>query len=72
MAQLMSNCNYNKVALLHDVVKLHWRIQQYLKDADKDNHPLCKAVCIELQKELEKTAGKLKAAVSGICKEGKL
>lgn len=67
----MHNCNYNKVALLHELKRLSWKLDQYAKDADAAVHPLCKAVYGDLKNDLEKHAKKLEQAVTGLAKEGK-
>lgn len=70
---MKSNCNYDKVKLLHEVSHMIWRIRRhYIKDAEKSKHPLCKKMYKEIADELEKHKEKLAAAVGGLAKEGKL
>jgi hypothetical protein len=68
---IVHNCNYDKVALLHELKSIYWRLDQYSKDADEQNHPLCRKVYEDLKKDLDKHIKKLQAAVVGLAKEGK-
>ncbi len=68
----MQNCNYNKTRLLADVKSMLWRIKNfYKKDATDANHPLCNKVMDEMEKDLQKYAEKLQAAITGLSREGK-
>lgn len=68
---VLRNCDYDKVAMLHEITKLIWKLDQYEKDARKDTHPLCAEVVKEMRHDLEKHAHKLKLAIVGLSKEGK-
>jgi hypothetical protein len=67
----MHDCNYNKIALLHELRRLLWRIPQYKKDSKSAGHPLCEKMYDELAKDLQKYSKKLEDAVVGLAKEGK-
>lgn len=67
----MHDCNYNKVNTLSRVRGLKWRIDQYIKDANKAGHPLCAEVFKDLDKDLGKASKKLEMAIEGLAKEGK-
>ena len=70
---MKTNCNYDKVKLLHEVSHLIWRIRKYyVKDAKKAKHPLCRKMYEEMANDLEKYKTKLAAAVGGLAKEDKL
>ena len=70
---MKSNCNYDKVKLLHEVSHMIWRIRRHcIKDAEKSRHPLCRKMYHELAADLEKHKKKLADAVSGLAVEGKL
>ena len=70
---MKSNCNYDKLKLLHEVSHMIWRIEKhYIRDAKRDKHPLCAAMYKELADELKKHRQKLADAVGGLAQEGKL
>jgi len=70
---MKSNCNYDKIKLLHEVSHIIWRIRKhYIKDAKKEGHPLCREMYEEMAADLEKHREKLAAAVGGLAQEGKL
>jgi hypothetical protein len=70
---MKSNCNYDKLKLLHEVSHMIWRIRKhYIRDAKKENHPLCAKMYKEIADGLEEYKEKLAAAVGGLAKEGKL
>jgi hypothetical protein len=69
---VLRNCNYDKIRLLHDLSRIAWYIDKHAKkDADEENHPMCKELYQELHKDLEKHIEKLKQAVAGLSKEDK-
>lgn len=69
---MLSDCNYNKVRLLHDLSRIVWYLKKHAKeDAKKHGHPLCHAMCEDMEKDLEKHIDKLRAAITGLSKEGK-
>ena len=68
----MHNCNYNKLSLLVHLRSMIWRMEQYRKDAKEAGHPLCEAAYNDLEKDLQKHAGKLQKAIVGLAKEDKL
>jgi len=69
---MLSDCNYNKVRLLHDLSRIVWYLEKHAKeDANKAGHELCKAMCDELMEDLEKHIEKLRQAIEGLSKEGK-
>ena len=65
------NCNYNKAALLVSLRRTLWRLEQYKKDAQIANHPLCVAVLKECEADMKKHSKKLEDAITGLAKEGK-
>ncbi len=67
----MHNCNYDKVALMHQLKQIWSRLDMYSKDAKGEDHPLCDKMYQELKKDLEKHIKKLEMAVTGLAKEGK-
>ena len=70
---MLKDCNYDKIRLLAELSKIVWFIENHAKkDAEKENHPLCYAMYDELQKDLEKHMEKLRLAIEGLSKEGKL
>ena len=69
---MLNDCNYNKVRLLHDLSRINWYLKKHAKeDAKKHGHPLCLAMCEEMEKDMEKHIDKLRAAIIGLSKEGK-
>lgn len=69
---MLSNCNYNKVRLLHDLSRIVWYLKKHAKeDAMTEGHELCHVMCEELEKDLEKHIDKLREAIIGLSKEGK-
>ena len=69
---MLSNCNYNKVRLLHDLSRIDWYLENHAKkDAKEGGHELCHAVCDDIHKDIEKHIEKLKEAVAGLAKEDK-
>jgi hypothetical protein len=67
----MHNCNFNKTALLVDMRRIIWRLDQYRKDAKAANHPLCGKLLDELEHDLKKYSKKFEDAIVGLSKEGK-
>ncbi len=67
----MHNCNFNKTALLVDMRRIIWRLDQYRKDAKAANHPLCGKLLDELEHDLKKYSKKFEEAIVGLSKEGK-
>jgi len=65
------NCNYNKASMMVEFRRLLWRLDQYMKDAEKANHPLCKDVLAECKADLVKHTKKLEEAIVGLAKEDK-
>ena len=69
---MLSNCNYGKTKLLYKLMKIVGYIDKYaIKDAEKDNHPLCAEEYKELKQDLERHIEKLRMAVEGLSREGK-
>lgn len=69
---MKSNCNYDKLKLLREISHMIWMIKKhYIKDAKKENHPLCAKMYGELAADLEGYREKLVAAVGGLAKEDK-
>ena len=67
----MENCNYNCTHLLSKKHALLWRIPQYVKDAEEAGHPACADMLRKIEADEKKHAEMLKAAIEGLCKEGK-
>lgn len=69
---MLSDCNYDKVKLIHHLSKMISFIDRHaVSDAEKDGHPLCAEEYKELRADLEKHVGKLSLAVKGLSKEDK-
>ena len=69
---MMCNCNYNKTKLLYKITKIASFLEKHaIRDAEKDNHPLCAEECKELKQDLERHIEKLRMAIEGLSREGK-
>ncbi|MBI4448619.1 hypothetical protein HY641_01140 [Candidatus Woesearchaeota archaeon] len=68
---MVHNCNYDKTVLLGRLRSISWRLDQYQKDADTANHPLCKELYKDLEKDLDAYSKKLESAICGLAKEDK-
>ena len=69
---MLSNCNYNKIRLMHDLSRIDWYLKNHAKrDAKESGHQLCHAMCEEIEKDVEKHIEKLRLAIEGLSKEGK-
>ncbi len=69
---MLSNCNYNKTKLLYKISKIAAFIEKNaIRDAEKDNHPLCAEEYKELKNDLERHLEKLRMAVEGLSRESK-
>ncbi len=69
---MLSDCNYDKVKLIHHLSKIVGFIDRHaVGDAERGGHPLCAEEYKELREDLEKHIGKLSAAVKGLSKEDK-
>ncbi len=69
---MLSNCNYDKIKLLYKIAKIAAFVEKHaVKDAEKDNHPLCAEEYKELKQDLERHIEKLRLAVEGLSREGK-
>ena len=52
---MLCNCNYGKTKLLYKLMKISTYIEQHaIKDAERDNHPLCAEEYNELKQDLER------------------
>ena len=52
---MLSNCDYNKVKLLHELSKIQSFLKRHAqKDAKSAKHQQCAKFCKALQKDLEK------------------
>ena len=72
MIDLLANCNYDKAKLLYKIAKLASFVEKHaIKDAEKDNHPLCAEEYRELKQDLERHMEKLRLAIEGLSREGK-
>lgn len=67
----MHNCNYNKTAMLTELRRLIWRMDQYKKDAQTAKHPLCNKMIEECEADLKKHSKKIEDAISGLARENK-
>lgn len=65
------NCNFNKCALLTDIRRILWRMDQYKEDAEKADHPLCRELLSEMEQDLKRYSKKLEQAITGLAKEDK-
>ena len=69
---MLCNCNYNKTKLLYKLSTLATFIERHaIRDAEKDNHPLCAEEYRELKNDLERHMEKLRVAVEGLSRERK-
>ena len=69
---MMCNCNYNKTKLLYKITRIASFLEKHaIRDAEKDNHPLCAEECKELKQDLERHIEKLRMAIEGLSREGK-
>ncbi len=69
---MLSDCNYDKVRLLHDLSRAaHFIKMHAINAAKKENHPLCAKMFEEILKNLDKDMDKLRAAITGLGKENK-
>ena len=69
---MLCNCNYDKAKLLYKIMKIAAFIEKHaIKDAERDNHPLCAEEYKELRHDLERHIEKLRLAVEGLSREGK-
>ena len=69
---MKEDCNYDKIKLLHMLSQVkHFVRKHAVEDAKKSNHPLCAKMYEEIAADAEKHIEKLKAAVTGLAKEGK-
>ena len=69
---MLCNCNYDKTKLLYKTMKIAAFIDKHaIKDAERDNHPLCAEEYRELKQDLERHIEKLRLAVEGLSREGK-
>ena len=61
---MVCNCNYNKTKLLYKLMVLASFIDKHaIRDAEKDNHPLCAEEYKELRQDVERHIEKLRLAV---------
>ena len=73
MTKMLSDCNYTKVRLLHDMSRLAWFIDKHAKkDAKKAGHKECEKLCMDLEKDLHKHIEKFRKALQNQAKAGKL
>lgn len=69
---MLCNCNYNKTKLLYKISKIAAFLDKHaVRDAEKDNHPLCAEEFKELKQDLDKHLEKLRMAVEGLSREAK-
>jgi hypothetical protein len=62
---MLSNCNYNKVRLLHDLSRIDWYLKKHAKrDAKKEKHKECHDMCVALEKDIEKHIDQIKKALA--------
>ncbi|MBI2574816.1 hypothetical protein HYV82_02940 [Candidatus Woesearchaeota archaeon] len=72
VSNMLSDCNYSKVRLLHDLSRVAWYVEKHAKkDAHTAGHVLCHKMCEEIQADLEKHVEKLRLAIEGLSREGK-
>jgi len=70
---MLSNCNYNKIRLLHDLSRIVWYLKKHAKeDAKAEGHEDCHKMCEELEADMERHMDKIKATITGLAKEDKL
>ncbi len=69
---MLCNCNYDKTKLLYRISVLVSFLERHaIRDAEKDNHPLCAEEYKELRQDLERHLEKLRVAVEGLSREAK-
>jgi len=69
---MLCNCNYDKSKLLYKISRIASFIEAHaIRDAEKDNHPLCAEEYKELKRDLDRHLEKLRMAVEGLSREGK-
>jgi len=69
---MKEDCNYDKTKLIHELSSIkHFINKHAIDDAKKANHPLCAVMYKEVAADIEKAIEKLKAAVTGLAREGK-
>lgn len=70
---MLSNCNYDKIRLLHDLSRIKWFLDNHAKkDAEEEGHELCIQMYGEIEGDIDKSIAKLKEAIKGLSKEDKL
>ena len=70
--EMLCSCNYDKTKLLYKISKTALFLEKHaIKDAEKDNHPLCAEEYKELKQDLERHMEKLRVAIEGLSREGK-
>ena len=69
---MLSNCNYNKIRLLHDLSRIDWYLKKHAKrDAKREGHKQCHDMCVKLEKDLEKHIDTIKKTIAGLSGKGK-
>ena len=68
----LSNCDYNKIKVVHDLSRLQWFLEKHAIPDAANNHPLCANMWKEINQEIAKWLDKPLMAIEGRAKEGKL
>jgi hypothetical protein len=68
---MLSNANYLKVRVLHDLSRMVWYLDKHAEDAKNSGEGLLPEMCDDLKKDLEKHMEKFRLAVEGLSREGK-
>ena len=67
---MLSNCDYNKVKLLHELSRISGFLKRHAqKDARSAKHKECAKFCAALQKDVEKHIGQIQKHVHKLGKK---
>ena len=69
MAQILDNCEYNNVKLLHEFSCMSWFLKKHaIPDAQKANDPECVSYLQKLEQDLDEHLKQLKAMNCESCR----
>ena len=70
---MLNNASYTYIRILHDLSKIVWFLEKHAKeDCKKAGHELSEPMLDEMREDLEKHMEKVRQAIEGLAKEGKL
>ena len=69
--KVVCNCNYNCISHLTKTLNFLWRVDSFIKDAQKDGHKECVTAWQQVKKHAEQDAEMLRKAVESKSKAGK-